>query len=983
MARAIVVCALALLAACYGAGTPCGDGHCAAGTVCTADREHCVYPEQLTSCAGIADGTACDIRGIDGACRSATCLPIVCGDGFVQPGEEECDGELLGAHTDCTSLGEGYHEAGTLSCNSDCTLDRSACRDRCGDGTTQARYEACDVTVGTQTCESAGFHGGTLGCTPDCQLDVSSCVGQCGDGRRTSQEECDGTDFGVTTCNTYGYYGGNLRCTDSCTIEQDLCEGICGDGMKNGPEICDGPDLDDLSCQIYGFYGGNLTCGRDCLSVEHSTCAGFCGDGLRNGNELCDGLDHDDSSCSSFGAIAGALGCNAFCQPTFDACYWGSFRRMAGLAPMTFRAVWARSPRDVWASSDSDFLVHFDGIQWHSVDIGLESAVWTFWSAHEGYLWAHTANGEIAYHDGLTWTIAHRVEGGVHVAATTPMDVWAFDIDLARHFDGTSWSDFPIPGPKTWVNQVYMAEDGTVWLATALTIRRFDGVAWTEYDLNGLPSCIWGYRDSVYTTIDTFSGKSTAFRHDGMAWNRWEVPFGVDQVKCGGTDNDDRMWIAGSVGGQTAFVLYDHGAPWLVPVNEVDALKTWMHDGQLWTYAGASLWRLDGPPWTARGVPTENQVQTIWASSAASAWIGTDGHIYRADPDEPLGPFDVDGIVRDIWATDEQVWIGGRFGVMRYVQDGFERVGSLGHVWSIQRTSDENIWAAGLHQVERYDGLAWHPVATPPHNGNASFVGTHESNLWLRQGRRELRYDGGTWSEVELTADGVLAATTGPTDHWLFDGAGHAFQHDGLTATRTKGTWRTSTTSVWASSPRNVWVVANRTAHHFDGVTWSQVRAPTSLFPNAVAGSSDTVWIGGNAGAAYNLPVPFPAPDHSACSDVLPTYCNVSLRGHTAQTVDGPTDCNGIAHAGGELHYKIEVPVTGRLTARVTSRYGVDLSAVRADARGGCDVAGCVGAGETDTEVVLDIEQGQTYFLVVGAVDGEAPFTLDVDCEKL
>jgi hypothetical protein len=982
VARALVVCALALLAACHGAGTPCGDGYCQTGTVCTADREHCVYPEQRTSCAGLADGTACDIRGIDGACRGDVCLPIACGDGFVQPGEEECDGASLGGRTDCLSLGEGYHQAGSLSCKADCTFDRTACGDRCGDGITQAPHEACDVTVGTQTCETAGFHGGTLGCKPDCQLDVSSCDGWCGDGILTSREECDRTDFGLATCNSHGYYGGNLRCTAACQVVEDQCEGKCGDGIKNGPEICDGEDRPGLSCQLYGYYAGTVTCGRDCLSVNRAECVGYCGDGVKNGNELCDGLDHEDISCSSFGAIAGALGCNAYCQPTFDACHWGSFRQIAQWEASTFRTLWANSPQDIWASSDSDFLVHYDGLQWRSVDIGLESSVWKFWSSEKGYLWAHTINGEIAYHDGHSWTIAHRVTDGVHVAATTPADVWAVDIGLARHFDGTSWSDFPIPGPKTWVNQVYTADDGAVWFAAAMSILRFDGVTWTEYDLAGMPSCIWGYEDSVYTTVHDFHEGGIVLRYNAEGWKRWDMPFGVDQAKCGGADEYDRMWIAGSVGNQPVYVVYDSGAPWLVPVNELDTEKTWMHDGHLWSYSETGLLRLDGLPWATRGVATSNRVKAIWALSAASAWVGTDGHIYRADPNEPVGPFATDGLVHDIWVKDEDVWFGGSFGVLRYVRGVFERVGAIRYIVSIWGTSEENMWAAGHHEVVRFDGQAWHPTSIPSYNGKTTFVGIHEPNIWLSRAGREFRYVDGEWSEVEISIQGFLQATSGVTDHWLFDESGHAHQYDGAAATQTRGTWRGAIEAVWASSPRNVWVVADRGAHHFDGVAWSQVRVPPSLFPTAIAGHAGTLWVGGDGGALYTLPASLAEPYTGTCIPALPTYCNVIVRGHTAQTVDGPTDCNRVAHVGGELHYKIDVSVTGRLTAEVLSRHTVDLSMVSTDRLGGCAIANCVGTPVGDSKVELDVEQGQTYFLIVGARDGEAPFTLDVRCEK-
>jgi hypothetical protein len=561
--------------------------------------------------------------------------------------------------------------------------------------------------------------------------------------------------------------------------------------------------------------------------------------------------------------------------------------------------------------------------------------------------------------------------------------VWAIDFDVARHFDGSTWSSFQIPNLKAWVIQVHTEDDGTAWFSTATNILRFDGIGWTEFDVGGYPSCIWGDgRGGVYAKLLTIEGEGIAIRFDGIDWRRLEVPFGVDDVDCGWSDGNGRIWIAGSISDQAVFVLLDDGAPWLVPVDGHDAEKTWTRDGHLWMHTGSELFRIDGPPWTSRGMPTTSTVRAIWASSAATAWVGTDGHIYRTAPNKPLGPFSIDGAVRDIWGTKQFVWFGGTFGVVRYIDGRFQREEVQRYITSLWGVSEDNVWALGGNDILHYDGVDWRATTTFPDHVTGNFVGTDVSNVWLRRANREFLFEAGTWIEVRMFDTGVLEATTGPTDHWLFDGNGYSYQHDGQTATPIRGTWRTLASSAWANSPRNLWVVANRGVHHFDGVTWSKVRLPTSFSPGEIAGAADTVWVGGAAGSLYTLPASLTEPYSGACAPALPTYCNVTLRGHTAQTVDGPTECNGVAHPGGELHYKIEVPVTGRLIAELLSRHNVDLSIVRADALQGCDAASCVGTTIGDDKIELRVEQGETYFLVVGARDEAAPFTLDVRCVK-
>jgi hypothetical protein len=327
-------------------------------------------------------------------------------------------------------------------------------------------------------------------------------------------------------------------------------------------------------------------------------------------------------------------------------------------------------------------------------------------------------------------------------------------------------------------------------------------------------------------------------------------------------------------------------------------------------YNGANVMRLDGPPWTPRGLSAIEATSAIAVSSPSSALVGAGRKLYVTSPSEVRGPFPDHGDINGLSPTGALVWIASGNGMFLYDRNDVVGVFDEHDIREVWAADDDDVWA-------------------------------------------------------------------------LFDTVGNSYRHDGQEAQRIDGSWVRGVKSVWAASARDVWAVSDDSAlHHFDGVVWSEVGVPESLNCNVVAGGWDTVWVGGDEGALYNLPVPPPATGSEVCPVVLPAYCNVTVHGHTAETVDGPTDCSHVAHPGGELYYKIEVPVTGRLTAEVLSRYDVDLSIMRADSRGGCDVASCVGTAISDTEVKLEVAQGQTYFLVVGARDEAAPFTLDVDCIK-
>jgi hypothetical protein len=985
----LAAAALAWIAGCIDPGAPCGTGYCVLDQQCI-EKRFCIDPIQRTTCRGLADRDECVIdNNTNGACRSGICVPTTCGDNVVE-GAEECDG-LTFSSASCKELGEGFHEAGTLRCRADCTVERALCGPRCGDGMAQATFEQCDGDLADVTCESVGFQGGDISCGADCKFDTSRCRGECGDSMRTGAEVCDGVEFGNQTCITQGFYSGQLRCSADCTaIDLSECAGACGDGVVNGGELCDGTALAGRTCRSYGWYGGTLRCGDNCLSVNVAGCEGYCGDGILNGTELCDGLDHDDISCASLGAMAGAVGCDSHCQPTTDTCYWGKPRTVLQTRTQGLMSVWASSPVDVWASSKDDDLVHFDGNQWRRVDIGLESPVVRFWTSADDQLWAQTAGGQLALLDETHWTILHR-DVGAHVAATSVSNIWHADSGSteALHFDGATWTPVEVGSPIT---AVFSLHDGAAWFATQDDMLVH--ISASGRTVHGFESsfvqCIWGNDDDdVYASIRHRKEPGSSVVHfDGSNWTYQRLGSLDAEFICGWSTSDGGMWtVLFDVSGHRP-IWSKGGEHWPAPVGQFSETGTWVSGGALWSYTGSEIVRLDGPGWRHQ-TSYDLTIESLFPTGAFSAWIGTLRGYWRIWPRSVHTWLDVP--VKAIWASDTVAYLGTSEGVLQQYPNGTSSwVDGTSEISALWGTRDDNVWAVSGGSMVHYDGTAWSSPAVPPTAlASANITGTSESNLWAAVDGEVWHWTGSQWTELDLLPDGTSGRarrvlTTATDDLWLFDAVGNSFRYDGETTTHHPGSWADPVEWAWSASPRSIWAVTTgRQLHHFDGVIWSAVNTADAVRPDIVAGSGDFLWIAGDlSGRAYTWPLSGWSKDEGACSDVLRTYCNVTIQGHTAQTVDGPADCNAVVHAGGELHYKIEVPVRGQLTAEVRSRYDVDLSIVRARSRGGCDVASCVGTPISDSKVVLDVEQGQTYFLVVGARDEAAPFTLDVDCSK-
>ena len=172
-------------------------------------------------------------------------------------GSHEAHDILSWTFTPSTSAG------GTLSCNSDCTFDESACTNLCGNGIREGTEECDGNDLGTGSCAGHGG-GGTVSCTPSCQLDYGQCTSvYCGNGNVDEGEQCDGDNLNDETCTSLGGTGGTLGCTSSCRFDLGGCTSICGNGHKEGTEHCDGADLGGFACEDFGSTG-TLACASNC-----------------------------------------------------------------------------------------------------------------------------------------------------------------------------------------------------------------------------------------------------------------------------------------------------------------------------------------------------------------------------------------------------------------------------------------------------------------------------------------------------------------------------------------------------------------------------------------------------------------------------------------------------------------------------------------------------------------------------------------------
>ncbi len=158
-----------------------------------------------------------------------------CGDGIIN-GDEECDGSDLGTHT-CED--EGF-DGGTLTCDSDCTLNDDACSNDEND------EDSDNEEIPTTTIITSNTVAAESSCTPNWECD--DVWGECIDGTQ------------VRTCvdiNQCGSNEGMPEISQSCVVE---IKETCSDGIKNQGEAgidCGGPC--ENKCSIFTIVGSAIS----------------------------------------------------------------------------------------------------------------------------------------------------------------------------------------------------------------------------------------------------------------------------------------------------------------------------------------------------------------------------------------------------------------------------------------------------------------------------------------------------------------------------------------------------------------------------------------------------------------------------------------------------------------------------------------------------------------------------------------------------
>lgn len=273
--------------------------------------------------------------------------------------------------------------------------------------------------------------------------------------------------------------------------------------------------------------------------------------------------------------------------------------------------------------------------RWERVSYSGSTRINDIWGLAADDLWAVTDTEAILHFDGSAWSVANagtsrRPLYGVH--GRSARDAWAVgDRGLAYRFDGTRWTRVSV-GPDEDLLSVHVAPGGAVRAGTPTgRILRWSGASWGEErtadaDSGAVPS-LWGAGDDA-----VFAGRTRGFllRWDGVRWSALDDLRGVNAID--GTAAD-ALWGVGAYATVSRWEgrVWVHETPSGLGIAHVHHAVRAFPDAVFVAGAdGVLLRRRQGGSYVREAVATRETLDVLWGVASDDCWVAGDaGGLFR------------------------------------------------------------------------------------------------------------------------------------------------------------------------------------------------------------------------------------------------------------------------------------------------------------------------------------------------------------------
>jgi hypothetical protein len=695
---------------------------CPAEKLCDPARQGCVTPDQLASCTGMPDGTACALGGnLAGVCATEVCEVSRCGDGLVVA-PEQCDGANLGATPSCTV--KGFYDDIPAGCRADCTYDYGACTGSCGDNMINGD-ELCDGTPPSISCVELGYGAGFLACSGVCGPGLGDCKFTQWSNRIAPEQRHD--EHGTSDRDVYSVGDGRIVMHyDGATwSEIDITS-------------CTGTTVATHLRGVYSFGGGKAVAVgfQDpfepiAIDISGTTCT-------RTGLGAGLGEVRDVWAASPTNVVA--VGPGIF---TFDGTTWTRVH-----PELTLWSVWGNAADNVYAAGPSG-LWRFTAGSWSKVT-GLASTSFlsvTGTSATDIYV---LGDAGIEHWMGSSWqSISSPAGTPIALVATADHLFAGTSTAGVLAFDGANWSSLSLPSTLSQtVYGMWAAPSGKLYVNNYFNVLTFSGSVMSSV-ANALPGTSW--RMIAVDPNKAYAHAGTGlYEYDGAQWS---------QI-TGGPYNIDTF-----------------SDIWRSPTGTLFLAQGAFSGAKLVTYTPAAQ-----NPWaTVADIPS---TQTLWGTSNTDIWMATEfGGPMRhysggSAPDAVCATCTVAKPIIAIWGTSStNVYAVGASGsIYHYNGSAWSAMtsGTTQDLYSIFGFAANDIFAVG-GDVVHFDGTSWSKLAAPPgYPYYRTLWGTAADDLFVVTSQGLYHYDGSQWSPVRTYVDTQVDALDGTGDVvFMHDGAGN------------------------------------------------------------------------------------------------------------------------------------------------------------------------------------------------------------------
>jgi hypothetical protein len=474
--------------------------------------------------------------------------------------------------------------------------------------------------------------------------------------------------------------------------------------------------------------------------------------------------------------------------------------------------VFAAAPDAVWAvghSGVSAVIIHYDGKQWSSQSLGLQTdqALRAIWGVSRDRLWAVGDTGVIRSFDGTQWNVDKSPTGSalLSVHGLAQHDVWAVGAaGAAVHWNGTSWisANTGLSGALQSVRVDIAAPPPVMDAGMAMPAPK-PADAGADAGAPMPPQGPW--------SVWAFGEKGRVFRYNGTLWA--QLPSGTDLSLYGAARVAEATMLAVGERGQITRFAGDARQS-LSLGSRTNHLGLWGDGKTLWA-VGDDIARRDTSGWSLLMRPTERSLYGAWGDASGLWAVGTSGSIVRFQ-NGTLRTLESSAAgeswLHAVWGAGSSVWIVGDAGLaLTAAAGGWLKVATparsnLLDVWG---SADDLFWAVGDGgTVLRWDGMAWLKVPTGPMGGTV----------------QNLR---AVWGSA-------------PNDVWIVGTESTILRWNGERFEQQSRSAHYSLNDVWGRAKDDVYAVGSGgVALHYDGATWRELQTGTRSSLQSVFGDDE------------------------------------------------------------------------------------------------------------------------------------------------